>query len=105
MDQKFIFDSNLHADVYLNQMSDSNFSSTSSDFKIGTITSFANYLLNMNKDNFGQSVIDSKIQSFNNLGTGYEISPTTLKYYTGTLSLEINHNKNIYPVKYEPVKN
>ena len=103
------FDSNIsnHADVYINQMSDTSFSSTTNDFKLGTASSFANYLLNMNQSNqFGQFDITQKIDVFNSTNQGgMYIQPPMGNFVKGALNLEIQQNGKTYPVKYEKVDN
>ena len=107
--EKSDFKSNLsnHADVYIDQMSDKSFSSTTNDFKLGTGSSFANYLLNMDQGNeFGQNEIVQKIETFNETNQGgMYIQPPMGNFAKGTLSLEIQQNGNTYPVKYEKVDN
>lgn len=97
-----------HADVYLNQMNDSNFSSTTSDFKIGTAASFGNYLLNMDQStDFGQGSILSKMDAFNQSNTGglqlQRQGDNFGNFTKGTLSLEVQYKGNTYPIKYEKI--
>jgi hypothetical protein len=89
-------------------MSDSNFSSTSSDFKIETAASFGNYLLNMdNRSEFGQGSILSKIDSFNQSNTGglqlQRQGENFGNFAKGTLNLGLQYKGNTYPIKYEKI--
>ena len=98
-----------HADVYIGQMSDKSFGSTTDDFKVGIGSSFGNYLLNMDKGtDFGQSEIESKMDSFNSTNTaGMSIQRTGDNFGMhpqGTLDLELQYKGNTYPIKYEKIK-
>ncbi|MFL9836660.1 RHS repeat-associated core domain-containing protein, partial [Flavobacterium sp. ST-75] len=94
-----------HADVYLGQFGDDTFKNTTPEFKLGQIHSFANYLLNLDRDpTVNQNHIVDKIDAFNKLKTGYYINnPGNFK--KGQLNLKIYHGKDVYKVKYEKVDN
>lgn len=95
-----------HADVYLGQFGDKSFTNTTPDFKIGTISSFTNYLLNMDQSNdYGQNEIMSKINSFNALNTGYQINGPIGNFAKGTLSLQIQNGNNTYDAQYKKIEN
>lgn len=101
------FTSNLstHADVYINQMKDAEFSSTPTDFQIGIAASFGNYLLNMDKKDFGQTEILSKMNSFNKSNaSGFQIQrrgDNFSNFAAGTLSLELQYKGNTCPINYK----
>ncbi len=103
-------DISTHADVYVDQMSDNSFSSTTSDFKIGSAGSFGNYLLNMDKSTeFSQNDIISKMNSFNQTNTGglqiKRSGDNFGNFPKGSLSLELKYKGLTYPIPYEKVKN
>jgi RHS repeat-associated protein len=69
VDNKKGIESNLltHVDVYLNQITDATFKTTTSEQQLGTISSFGNYLMNYYEEAFGNpyKVVTEKIQKFN----------------------------------------
>jgi len=107
---KFEGDLSTHADVYIDQMSHSSFSSTTSDFKKGSAGSFGNYLLNMDKSTgFSQNDIISKMDSFNQSNTGglqiKRSGDNFGNFSKGTLSLDLKYESQPYSIPYEKVKN
>ncbi|OYQ50027.1 hypothetical protein, partial [Flavobacterium aurantiibacter] len=94
-----------HAEVYLKQMADPSFQNTTKNYKEQIIGSFGNYLLNMNREGYGQNAIDSKIETFNSLNLGYQISSNTMRYYPGTLKLTVQSANGSFSPNYTKLKN
>ncbi|HEX8577020.1 MAG TPA: DUF6443 domain-containing protein [Flavobacterium sp.] len=103
------FESTLstHADVYINQMSDSSFKSTTDEFKTGTAASFANYLLNMDQSpGFGVNQILSKVDTFNAKNTGgLQLQAPGHPFSKGTMYLDLIYENKTAPIEYEKVNN
>ncbi|WP_408076238.1 RHS repeat-associated core domain-containing protein [Flavobacterium rhizophilum] len=78
-----------HAEIYYQQMKDDTFSRTTDSFKSGTVTSFALYLLNMDKstEENHTSSIESLINNFNALNTGYKLIVPNPTYQKGNLNI------------------
>jgi hypothetical protein len=77
------------------------------NIKIGTAASFGNYLLNMDRKDFGQNAILSKMDSFNQSNTGglqiQRQGDNFGNFAKGTLSLELQYKGNTYPIQYEKI--
>lgn len=104
---KFKSDISTHADVYIDQMKDESFSSTTDDFKTGNVGSFGNYLLNMDASpDFTTGEILSKMDSFNKTNTGgIQIQRPGLNgvLQKGSLSLEAVYKGQTYPIPYKKI--
>ena len=100
-----------HVNVYLNQIRDSSFNNTTSEFKFGQVVSLSNYLMNMDRNDpnneYGRNTIINKIKEFNNLNNGYQIGSTeVLSLNTKELNLFITKGNIKYePTVYTPLKN
>ena len=70
--------SNLtHAGVYLDQMGNKTFGNTTSDFKSQVVGAFMGILTDAYKDGAQDSQIQTKIDEFKKLNTGYKLSMTS----------------------------
>ncbi len=87
-----------HFEVYLGQINHQTFNKTSKEFKLGTIGSFANRIMNAMTNK--EKGVDSMIEKFNNLKTGYELQ---IGNFGGGLEAKIidTKNNNTYRVRYE----
>lgn len=90
-----------HIDVYLAQFEDISYSKTTDIFKLVTIRSMTNYLLNMDKkrnpDNsfkYKKSDIKDKIDTFNNLNLRYKLVYPMTDWTQGSLTIGIKDMNN-----------
>lgn len=87
-----------HSEVYLEQMSHETFLKSPEEFQLGQVGSFANHLMNARTNK--EEGVDSMIEEFNNLNTGYEIN---INNSGGGLEATIINTKNndAYSVPYD----
>ncbi|TCN49911.1 RHS repeat-associated core domain-containing protein [Flavobacterium circumlabens] len=109
-DKNFKSDLSNHADVYIDQMKDNGFSTTSDEYRTGIAGSFGNYLLNMDQSTeFSSSDILKKINTFNNTNKGgIQIKRQGENYgpaVKGNWSLELIYKGGTASIDYEKVKN
>lgn len=88
-------------------MKDESFSSATDDFKIGSVGSFGNYLLNMDASpDFTTGEILSKMDSFNKTNTGgFQLQRYGLNgiLHKGSLSLETIYEGETRPILYKKI--
>jgi RHS repeat-associated protein len=99
-----------HANVYLKQVGDKTFASTTTEFKLGIIGSFSEYLLNdyASQEGASASNINSLISSFNNLKNGFTLTfnEHPAIYALSTISVQNNNTGVEYkPIEYKKKEN
>lgn len=98
-------DLKTHADVYLYQMNDDTFRNSPDEFKVGTMKSFGNYLLNMDQSSdYNNMDVWNAIDSFNESNTGGVIKDPG-NFAKGTLNLKGSYNNQKVEIKYEKTDN
>lgn len=97
-----------HAGVYLKQLGDESFSSTTTEFKTSTIGSFSNYLMNeyARVEGSSTSTISGLIDSFNALKTGYTLTLNnqSSQYQQTTMTLTAKDGTT-YTLPYKRLEN
>lgn len=87
--RKYNFDA--HVAVYMKQIQDPSFKQTTPEFQQGIVNSMAGYLMGAYTDGMSDEKFQQSIKNFNNLKTGFNLSP---EYYSGGAVIKVHYTTN-----------